>query len=142
MCVRKCTPRQPGEMTGGAARRLRRSAAIVARPHIVRMMDMDMETDSDPDYTDDKLHVIDNDTDTDDERPIAEQQEHDLPLPKSGCQRVLVCTPPQPGKVISGPAGLLRGRRVVVKARSLIVCMVATDMHNDSDTDEERCIIE
>src|SRR4051812_9483545 len=142
MCVRKCTPRQPGEMTGGAARRLCRSAAIVARPHIARMLDMDMETNSAPDYTDDKLHVIDNDTDTDDERPIAEQQECDLPLPKSGRQRVLVYTPPQPGKVISGPVGRLRDRRTAVEAQSLVACMVAMDMYNDSDTDEERCITE
>src|SRR4051812_35679281 len=122
MCVRKCTPQQPGEVTGGLAGRLRHSAAVLARPHIARMLDMDMETDSNPDYSDDKLHVIDNDTDTDDEHPIEEQQESGLPLPMSGRQRVLVCMPPQPGKVISGPVGRLRGRRTAVKARSLIAC--------------------
>ena len=68
-CIRKCTPQQPGEVTGGAAGRLRRSATIVSRPDIARIIDMDMETDSDPYYTDDKLHLIDNDTDTDDDDP-------------------------------------------------------------------------
>src|SRR4051812_20157617 len=109
MCIRECTPQQPGEVTDGEAGRLRHSGSVVARPQIACMLDMDMETDSDPDYTDDKLHVIDNDTDTDDERPIAEQQERDLPFPKYGRQRVLVCTPTQHGKVISGPSGRLCG---------------------------------
>ena len=110
---------------------------------MARMLDMDMESDSDPDYTGGKLHVIDNDTDTDtdDKRPIAEQQERDLTLPNFGRQRVLVCTPPQSGKVTSSAARRLR-RSAVVEARSLVACMVAMDMHNDSDTDEERPITE
>ena len=105
------------------------------------MPDTNMETDSDPDYTDDKLHVIDNDTDTDDERPIAELQERDLPLPNSWRQRVLVCTLPQPGKVTSSAAGRLL-HIAAVEARSLVACMVAMDMHNNCDTDEECCIKE
>ena len=48
----------------------RHGAAIEAGPHIARMLDMDSGSDSD--YTDDKLLIIDNDSDTDSERPIIE----------------------------------------------------------------------
>ena len=69
------------------------------------MLYMDMDSGSESDYTDDKLRIIDNDSDTDSERLITEQQVPALPLPQSGHLSLGSACPSSPTRLPAAQQG-------------------------------------